>query len=397
MNIHEYQAKRILKEYGIKVPQGYLIEDPEDSARQARKIQTDTAAVKAQVHAGGRGKAGGVRIVETLTEAVAATEALIGKRLITRQTGEEGVLVQKVYIEESCSIKREYYLSLVLDRADSAVTVVASREGGMDIEEVAAKSPEKIINMEIDPVIGLADYQVRAVTHHLEIPEQAQGELLRTLKGLYQCYIEKDCNMIEINPLALTEENELIALDAKISFDDNALYRQPDILELRDIHEEDPKEVEASKFNLSYIALEGTIGCLVNGAGLAMATMDSIKYAGGVPANFLDVGGSASVESVTNAFRIILSDPKVKGIFVNIFGGIMRCDTIARGIIEAAGRLHPEVPIVVRLQGTNETKGKELLNKSGLRIYTADSLDEGAELVVRLAGEGGNKYEHMGQ
>lgn len=389
MNIHEYQAKRLLAQYGVSVLPGYLIEDPAKAEAAARKIQTHVAVIKAQVHAGGRGKAGGVKLVRSLTEAVDATKEMMGKRLMTHQTGKEGALVRKVYIEEVCAIKQEYYLSLVLDRADSKVALIASADGGMDIEETAEKAPEKILSQKIDPAIGLAEFQVRAVIAHLGVPTEAQQALAQTIKGLYRCYIEKDCNMVEINPLVLTEENQIIALDAKMGFDDNALFRHPDILALRDIHEEDPKEVEASRYGLSYIALDGSIACLVNGAGLAMATMDSIQYAGGEPANFLDVGGSATEENVTHAFRIILSDPKVKGIFVNIFGGIMQCDTIARGIVAASQKIHVGVPMVVRLEGNNEREGREILDRSDLDIRTATSMEEGAAMIVSLTREGG--------
>lgn len=388
MNIHEYQAKGLLAQYGIGVLPGYLIEDPVEAEAQARKIQSDVAVVKAQVHAGGRGKAGGVKLIRSLTEAIDTAKEMIGKRLYTHQTGAEGVLVRKVYIEEGCAIRQEYYLSLVLDRADSRVALIASAEGGMEIEETAENSPEKILTQKLDPAIGLAEFQIRAVISHLGVPAGAHTALAKTLKALYQCYIEKDCSMIEINPLVLTEDNQIIALDAKMGFDDNALYRHPEILALRDLGEEDPKEVEASKFDLSYISLDGSIACLVNGAGLAMATMDSIQYAGGKPANFLDVGGSATEENVTNAFRIILSDPKVKGIFVNIFGGIMQCDTIARGIIAATQRISLRLPLVVRLEGNREREGRELLEQSGLNIHTATGMEDGAALIVKLTQEG---------
>lgn len=389
MNIHEYQAKELLKEYGIRILDGYLIENAEDSERTARRIQSDVAVVKAQVHTGGRGKAGGVKVVGTLTEAMDAVKAMMGMRLVTHQTGKDGIIVRKVYIEEGCAIKKEYYLSLILDRACGKATFIASQEGGMDIEEVAVQSPEKILTVAIEPAVGLADFQIRDIIHFLELPGEAQEDMRNTVKGIYRCYFEKDCNLIEINPLVLTEENQMVALDAKMSFDDNALYRHPEISALRDIHEEDPKEVEASKYDLSYVALEGSIACLVNGAGLAMATMDSIHDAGGTPANFLDVGGSATEENILNAFHIILSDSKVKGIFVNIFGGIMKCDTIARGIVQAAEGIGAHIPVVVRLEGTNEYEGKEILASSGLEIYTAGSMTEGAQRIARLTAEGG--------
>lgn len=397
MNIHEYQAKRLLKGYGIRVLDGYLIEDPKEGEQIARRIQSDIAVVKAQVHTGGRGKAGGVKVVRTLDDAVDAIERMIGMRLVTHQTGKEGVLVRKVYIEEGCAIKKEYYLSLILDRNCGKATFIASQEGGMDIEEVAAKTPERLLTVGIEPAVGLADFQIRDMIHFMEIPEEAREDMKNTIKGIYRCYFEKDCNLIEINPLVLTEENQLVALDAKMSFDDNALYRHPEISALRDIHEEDPKEVEASKYDLSYVALEGSVACLVNGAGLAMATMDSIHDAGGTPANFLDVGGSASEENIIHAFRIIMSDSKVKGIFVNIFGGIMKCDTIARGIVRAAEGVGAHIPVVVRLEGTNEKEGKEILAQSGLEIYTADGMAEGAQMIIKLTAEGGKQNEHLGE
>ncbi|WDV44839.1 ADP-forming succinate--CoA ligase subunit beta [Clostridiaceae bacterium M8S5] len=384
MNIHEYQAKQILKQYGIKVMKGYLITKEEDIKPNVQKIESDIAVVKAQVHAGGRSKAGGVKLVTSLAEAIETSKDLLGKTLVTHQTGSEGVLVRKLYIEEGCNIKKEYYLSIVLDRSNSQVAVIASEEGGVEIEEVAKKTPEKIIKTDVNSCIGLTDYQIRYIINKLKLPLEAHKAMEKTLKGLYKCYIENDCSLVEINPLVLTLDNDIVALDSKINFDDNALFRHPDIKDLRDIKEENPKEIEASEYGLSYIALNGSIGCLVNGAGLAMATMDSIKNAGGSPANFLDVGGSASSESVTNAFVLILSDPQVRGIFVNIFGGIMKCDVIANGIIKATNIIHTKMPIVVRLEGTNEEKGKEILKKSNANIHIANSLDEGSEMIVKL-------------
>lgn len=387
MNIHEYQAKNVLKEYGLRILDGYLIEDPKESKKQAEKIKTELSVVKAQIYAGGRGKAGGIRIAKSVPEAVKIVNELIGKRLVTKQTDQKGTLVRKVYIEEGCSIQHEYYLSLVLDLTNSAITIIASPEGGMDIEEVADKFPEKIFKLKVDPFIGLTDYQIRTIGYKLAIPKEACGQMKTTLKGLYKCFLEKDCTMIEINPLVLTEDGEIVALDAKMSFDENALFRHPDILILKDLTEGDPKELEASKYDLSYVALDGTIGCLVNGAGLAMATMDSINNAGGSPANFLDVGGSASAESITKAFELILSDSRIKGIFVNIFGGIMECDLIAHGIIQATQSINSNLPIVVRLEGTNQAEGKAILAASDLVFYTADSMDEGAQLIVKLVAE----------
>ncbi len=396
MKIYEYQAKRILKEYGLQVLNGYLIEDLTTSERQVRKIETSIAVVKAQIYAGGRGKAGGIRLVKSLDEAIQASAEMIGKRLVTKQTGEEGVLVRKVYIEEGCSVKHEYYLSLVLDSADGGITIIGSREGGMDIEEIADSSPEQIFRIKVDPLVGLTDYQIRAIIYKLDIPKEAFYDMQRALKGVYRCFIDKDCTMVEINPLVLTEDMKIVPLDAKMIFDDNALFRHPEILELKDETEEDPKELEAAKYNLSYVALDGSIGCLVNGAGLALATMDSINTAGGNPANFLDVGGSASTESIDNAFRLILSDSRVKGIFVNIFGGIMACDLIANGIIQARQTIDSSVPIVVRLEGTNEEKGKAILDESKLNFYTVDSMDEGARLIVKLVTERGESDEYLG-
>lgn len=390
MNIHEYQAKAILKEYDVHVLNGFHISDEKEIEKKARKVETDIAVVKAQIHAGGRGKAGGVRLVKSLTEAIEVSYDLFGKTLITHQTGPTGTVVRQLYIEEGCDIKKEYYLSFVLDRAAGQIAIITSQEGGMDIEEIAEKSPEKIFTIRIDPTLGLIDYQIRSIIGALDLPIEVHGEMKTTLNGMYNCYLEKDCTMIEINPLVLTNNNKIIALDAKMNFDDNALFRQPEIEALRDIYEEDPKEVEASKHGLSYITLDGSIGCMVNGAGLAMATMDSIKFAGGSPSNFLDVGGSASSENVTNAFNIILSDSKVKSIFVNIFGGIMKCDIIAKGIVEATNTVHPKVPIVVRLEGTNEELGKKILTESGLNIYAADGMDEGGRLIVELSKKGVN-------
>ena len=383
MNINEYQAKNVLKEYGLRILDGYLIEDPKESKIQAGKIKTDFFVVKAQICAGGRGKAGGIRTAKSVPEAVKMVRELIGKRLITKQTGQKGTLVRKVYIEEGCSIKHEFYLSLVLDLTNSAITIITSPEGGMDIEEAAEKYPEKIFKLKVDPFIGLTDYQIRTIGYKLDISKDSYNDLKTTLQGLYKCFMEKDCTMIEINPLVLTEDGKIVALDAKMSFDENALFRHPDILILKDTTGEDPRELEAAKYD--------TIGCLVNGAGLAMATMDSIKNAGGSPANFLDVGGSASIESITNAFKLILTDSRIKGIFVNIFGGIMECNKIAHGIIQATQTINFNLPVVVRLEGTNQTEGKVILAASDLDFYTADSMDEGAQLIVNLVAERSSK------
>lgn len=390
MNIHEYQGKEILRKYGVAVPNGKVAFSPDEAVKVAKEIGSDIVVVKAQIHAGGRGKAGGVKVAKTLDEVRSYAKELLGKTLITHQTGPEGKVIKRLYIEEGSDIDTEFYLSFILDRSTSRVTLMASAEGGMDIEEVAEKSPEKIFKEEIDSVTGLMPFQARRIAFDIGIPSKLVNKAVKLLLGLYQAFIEKDASILEINPLVITKGGEVIALDAKFNFDGNALYRHKDIVELRDFDEEDPKEIEASKYDLSYIALDGNIGCMVNGAGLAMATMDTISYYGGSPANFLDVGGGATAEKVTEAFKIILSDEKVKGIFVNIFGGIMKCDVIAEGVITAAKQVGLEVPLVVRLEGTNVERGKQLLNESGLNIIAADSMADGAQKIVKLVeAEGG--------
>lgn len=384
MNIHEYQAKKILKEYDVNVLNGYLVKDIKEIEKVFKKIETDQVVIKAQIHAGGRGKAGGVKFAKTLDEAVNAAKNLIGKKLVTHQTDKKGVLVRNIYIEESCSIKNEYYLSLVLDRKNNGITFVASTEGGMEIEEVAKNIPEKIIELRVDSFIGLRDYQIRFLIDKLKIPEILQSDIKKTLNGIFKAFNDKNCNLIEINPLVLTEKNELIALDAKMSFDDNALFKHDDILKLKDNTEKKEQEIEAEKHGISYVSLDGDIGCMVNGAGLAMATMDSISDVGGSPANFLDVGGSAAKENIKNAFKIILSDSKVKGVFINIFGGIIHCDLIAEGIIQASKEAAYDLPIVTRLEGSNVEKGSKILHDSSLEIYTASSMAEGAQKIVDL-------------
>ena len=384
MNIHEYQAKQILKQYGVAVPHGHVAFSPDEAVKVAKEISSDVIVVKAQIHAGGRGKAGGVKIAKTLDEVRTYAKELLGKILITHQTGPEGKEVKRLYIEEGSDIQKEYYISFVLDRATSKVTMIGSEEGGTDIEEVAAKTPEKIFKEVIDPMIGLSPFQARRMCYRMNIPTKLVGKTVKLMLGLYLAYIEKDASIVEVNPLVMTSNGEVMALDAKFNFDSNALYRHKDIIDLRDYNEEDPKEIEASKYDLSYISLDGNIGCMVNGAGLAMATMDTISYYGGSPANFLDVGGGATTEKVTEAFKIILSDPKVKGIFVNIFGGIMKCDVIAEGVITAAKEVGLAVPLVVRLEGTNVEVGKQLLNESGLNIVAADSMADGAQKIVKL-------------
>lgn len=386
MNIHEYQGKEILRKYGVTVPNGKVAFSPEEAVKVAKELGSNVIVVKAQIHAGGRGKAGGVKIAKNLEEVRTYAKELLGKILVTHQTGPEGKEVKRLYIEEGSDISKEYYLSFVLDRATSRVTLMGSEEGGMDIEEVAEHSPEKIFKEVIDPVTGLLPFQARRMAFNMNIPAKLVNKAAKLMLGLYEAFVDKDASILEINPLVVTGSEEVVALDAKFNFDANGLYRHKDIVELRDYDEEDPKEIEASKYDLSYISLDGNIGCMVNGAGLAMATMDTISYYGGKPANFLDVGGGATAEKVTEAFKIILSDPNVKGIFVNIFGGIMKCDVIAQGVITAAKEVGLEVPLVVRLEGTNVGLGKELLNASGLNIVAADSMADGAEKIVELVG-----------
>jgi len=386
MNIHEYQGKEILRKYGVAVPNGKVAFSPDEAVKVAKEIGSKIVVVKAQIHAGGRGKAGGVKIAKNLDEVRTYAKELLGKTLVTHQTGPEGKVVKRLYIEEGSDIVKEFYLSYVLDRATSRVTVMGSEEGGMDIEEVAEKNPEKIFKEIVDPVSGLMPFQARRLAFNMNIPKHLVNKAVKLFLGLYNAFIEKDASIVEINPLVITADDEVKALDAKFNFDSNALYRHKDIVELRDFDEEDPKEIEASKYDLSYISLDGNIGCMVNGAGLAMATMDTISYYGGSPANFLDVGGGATAEKVTEAFKIILSDPNVKGIFVNIFGGIMKCDVIAEGVIEAAKEVGLKVPLVVRLEGTNVDLGKKLLNESGINIVAADSMADGAQKIVGLVG-----------
>lgn len=384
MNIHEYQAKEILRQYGVTVPEGRVAFTVDEAVQAAKELGSSVTVVKAQIHAGGRGKAGGVKIAKNLDEVRTYAKELLGKVLVTHQTGPEGKEVKRLLIEQGCDIKKEYYLGLVLDRSIGRVVMMASEEGGTEIEEVAAKTPEKISRETIDPAVGLLPFQARRLAYAINIPNELVNKAVKFMLGLYQVYVEKDCSIAEINPLVVTGDGDVMALDAKLNFDSNALYRHKDILELRDLDEEDEKEIEASKYDLSYIALDGNIGCMVNGAGLAMATMDIIKHYGGEPANFLDVGGGATTEKVTEAFKIILSDPNVKGIFVNIFGGIMRCDVIANGVVEAAKQVGLDRPLVVRLEGTNVEKGKQILNESGLNIIAADSMADGAQKIVSL-------------
>ncbi|WP_308639231.1 ADP-forming succinate--CoA ligase subunit beta [Paenibacillus silvisoli] len=384
MNIHEYQGKQLLKQYGVAVPEGKVAFSVDEAVAAAEALGTPVVVVKAQIHAGGRGKAGGVKVAKNLDEVREYASQILGKVLVTHQTGPEGKEVKRLLIEQGCDIKKEYYIGLVVDRVTGRIVMMASEEGGTEIEEVAEHTPEKIFKEVIDPAVGLQVFQARKLAYSINIPNELVGKAAKFMLALYTAFVEKDCSIAEINPLVVTGDGNVMALDAKLNFDSNALYRHKDVLELRDLDEEDEKEIQASKFDLSYIALDGNIGCMVNGAGLAMATMDIIKYYGGDPANFLDVGGGATKEKVTEAFKIILSDEKVKGIFVNIFGGIMKCDIIADGVISAAKELGLDRPLVVRLEGTNVELGKKMLNESGLNIVAADSMADGAQKIVAL-------------
>ena len=386
MKIHEFQAKGLFREAGIAVPEGVVAEDADAAAAAFTSLGVELAVVKAQIHAGGRGKGGGVKLVRSAAEARAAAAGMLGQPLITPQTGPGGQLVKRVLIEAGSAIKHEYYVGIVLDRARSVPVIMASTEGGMDIEQVAAETPEKIIKEPLDPEAGLRPWQARRLAFELGLPAAARKPAMAMFHQLAQLYLALDASLMEINPLVLTEDDQVIALDAKMNFDDNGLFRQPAVLELRDKDEEDPRETEASEAGLNYIALDGTIGCMVNGAGLAMGTMDTIKLAGGDPANFLDVGGGATAEQVTAAFKIILSDEKVKAILVNIFGGIMKCDVIAEGIIEACKQVQMDRPLIVRLEGTNVVRGRDLLESSGIDIITASDLADAAAKAVEAAG-----------
>ena len=383
MNIHEFQAKEILKRFGVAVPRSIVASTPEEAKQAAQELGGGVCVVKAQIHAGGRGKGGGVKVVKTPDEAAARAREMLGKKLVTHQTGPEGRLVRRVLVEQGLNIARELYLAMVLDRAQSRVSVICSSEGGVEIEEVAEKHPEKILKETIDPVIGLAPFQCRRIASALAIPAELTGKFIAAMQGLYRAFDDCDAALAEINPLIITQEGQVMALDAKMNFDSNAFFRQKDILALRDTDEEDPREVEASKFDLSYISLDGNIACMVNGAGLAMATMDIVKVYGGEPANFLDVGGGADKEKVANAFRILLADERVKGVLINIFGGIMRCDVLAQGVVDAARELSMKVPLVVRMQGTNVEQGRKILADSGLTIISAETMAEAAEKIVK--------------
>ncbi|HMV18584.1 MAG TPA: ADP-forming succinate--CoA ligase subunit beta [Zoogloea sp.] len=382
MKIHEYQGKQILKKFGVTVPRGIHCTTVDDAVKAAETLGGKIWVVKAQIHAGGRGKGGGVKVAKSLDEVRQYAGQILGMQLITHQTGPEGQKVRNLLIEEGADIKHEYYVAALTDRATQKVAMMASSEGGMDIEEVAHKTPEKIIKVFVDPAVGLTDEQALTLAKGIGIPEGSIAQAVSTLKNLYTCYMDTDASLAEINPLIHEGDGTVKALDAKFNFDSNALYRHPEIVEMRDLDEEDADEIEASKFDLAYISLDGNIGCLVNGAGLAMATMDTIKLFGAEPANFLDVGGGATTEKVTEAFKIMLKNPKVKGILVNIFGGIMRCDTIATGVVTAAKEVHLSVPLVVRMKGTNEEIGKQILRDSGLPIISADTMAEAATKIV---------------
>ncbi len=386
MKIHEYQAKAILARFGVPVPRGEVAFTKDEARAAAQKLGTPVVVVKAQIHAGGRGKGGGVKVAKSLDEAEAYAAQILGMRLVTPQTGAEGRVVKRLLIEEGLDIKKELYLGLLIDRATSRPVFMASAAGGMDIEEVARTHPEKIIREQIEPAVGLQPYQVRKMVFAMGLAPELAGAAVPFFQALYRAFVEMDASLAEINPLVVTGAGKLIALDAKISFDDNAIARHPELRDLRDLDEEDPLEVEASKFSLNYIKLDGNVGCMVNGAGLAMATMDIIKLAGGSPANFLDVGGGASAEQVKNAFRILISDPHVQGVFINIFGGILRCDVLATGVVTAARDLAIKIPIVVRMEGTNVEEGHRILKESGLNFTVAEDMKIGAEKIVALAG-----------
>jgi succinyl-CoA synthetase beta subunit len=385
MKVHEHQAKEIFAKYGLPVPKGYPAFTVEEAVEAAQQLGTFPVVVKAQIHAGGRGKAGGVKLAHSLDEVQKYAAELLGKTLVTFQTGPEGLPVSRIYIEEGTNIDKEYYVAITLDRSKSKLIIMASAEGGMEIEEVAATNPEAIITEEIDPFIGLRPFQARNIALKLGFPKSLINKVAGVFLKLYDVYMKEDASMVEINPLVLTKEGNIVVLDAKVDFDDNALFRHPDIMEMEDPTQESELEVKAKQYNLNYIKLDGNIACMVNGAGLAMATMDTIKLAGGEPANFLDVGGSANAEQIANAFKIILSDPNVKAIFINIFGGILRCDRLAEGIIQASREVKPHVPIVVRMEGTNVELGKKMLAESGLDLIPADTMWEGAQKAVELA------------
>ncbi len=382
MKIHEYQAKELFRKYNVPVPEGKAVFSVEEAKEAAKELGSFPVVVKAQIHAGGRGKGGGVKLAADLEEVETLASEILGMTLVTHQTGPEGKLVQKLLIEAGQKIEKELYLSLLVDRATASVVIMASREGGMDIEKVASETPEKIIKVQVDPLMGIQGYQLREVGFGLEIPSAAMKQFSGLLSNLYKFFVVNDCSLVEINPLILTTDNQVLALDAKVDFDSNALHRHKDLLELRDLDEEDPLEVEASKFNLNYINLDGNVGNIVNGAGLAMATMDIIKNAGATPANFMDVGGGASAEQVENALRIILADDKVRAVLINIFGGILRCDIFAQGVVDAARKTNINIPVVIRMEGTNVDEGKKILASAGLDLTPAKDLSDAAEKIA---------------
>ena len=382
MNIHEHQAKQILKKYGAVVPEGIFALNVDELVEKAKLLKTNKYVLKAQIHAGGRGKAGGVKILNTIEELTVAAKELLGKTLVTHQTGPEGRKVKRLYVEESSNIDKEFYLSCLVDRASSKIAFISSEQGGIDIEEVASSTPEKILTTKVEMKNDISNKDCEEIIKIFNLNDDANKQAISLIKSIYKMFISTDASMIEINPLILTKEKKIICLDAKVNFDSNALFRHPDILKLRDLNEEEPTEIEASKHDLAYIKLDGSIGCMVNGAGLAMATMDIIKLYGKEPANFLDVGGGASKEKVSAALKIILSDKNVKGILINIFGGIMRCDVLAQGVVDAAKEININVPLVVRLAGTNFKEGKEILDNSGLKLISAENLDDAAKKIV---------------
>lgn len=385
MNIHEYQAKELLAKYGVAVPMGKVASHEDEAEQIAKDLNVEKFVVKAQIHAGGRGKGGGVKVANMLDEVKRLASEILGMNLVTHQTGPEGKLVNKVLVEEASDIANELYLGMVIDRATEKIVIMASQEGGMEIEEVARTNPEKILKEYVDPTVGLLPYQCRKIAYFLGLKGKTVNKAVKFIMGLYQAFTEKDCSLAEINPLIVTNDGDVYALDGKMNFDDNALFRHPDIEKLHDPNEEDPTELEAKKWGISYVKLDGNIGCLVNGAGLAMSTMDIIKHHGGEPANFLDVGGGATADQVLQALKMILSDPNVKAIFINIFGGIMKCDTIAEGVISAAKEVGIEVPLIVRLEGTNVELGRKLLSESGLNIITGSDMREAAAKAVEAA------------
>ncbi|MGZ6186282.1 MAG: ADP-forming succinate--CoA ligase subunit beta [Candidatus Binataceae bacterium] len=382
MNIHEFQAKQVLGRFGVPVPKGQPASTPDEAAAAFKALGQPKAVIKAQIHAGGRGKAGGVKLIGSAEEARDFAARLLGKPLVTHQTGPEGRVVRRVYVEEASQVARELYLGMVVDRKAAAVSVIASTEGGTEIEEVSAKMPEKILTDPVDPLLGMAPFQARRIAFALGLKDKQVGQFATLLGALYRAFVETDASLIEINPLVVTADGRVICLDAKISFDDNGLFRHPDIRELRDSNEEDPAETEAAKYDLSYVHLDGNIGCMVNGAGLAMATMDIVKYYGAEPANFLDVGGGANAQKIAAAFRILLSDSRVKAVLINVFGGIMQCDVLARGVVDAAREVKLSIPLVVRMEGTNVKEGKQILAESGIKVIAANDMADAARRVV---------------